>query len=591
MLRWNKWSLRNKILAIFLIILLGLMGLIFFYFTYMHRNFYLQELRRTLEHEAKLILAGEEVNPAVQDVGDGDRRMEELGEMISTRITIIRKDGIVLADSSSEPEEMDNHAGRPEIAAVLEGEERGYSSRYSDTVKKEMYYLALPVMQEGAITGVIRLSRSLEDINQVIARDIKNYLVFIVVVLGVVSLLTWRFTTSLVNPLADMTAMARKIARGNYGERIETSDYGNEIGVMARMFNFMAEKLEENVREINEEKNRVQAILNSMVDGVIAVKADKEIIMVNPAARELLNLPGNVAGRDFLEVVRHYHLNKSLELILEEKRSAAEEININSPEKLILRCHFAPIIDEEERVKGGVIVFTDITELRRLERMRSDFVSNVSHELRSPLTSIIGYVDTLLEGEVEDRETRHHFLQVIKEEADRLSLLIRDLLNLSRLENEKLELKQGDLKETVEKTFRLLSEGAEEKSISLRAEIANDLPPVRIVPEQMEQVMINLVDNGIKYTPEGGEVVVRTAVEEDRVRVEVEDNGIGIPEEEQERIFERFYRVDKARSRALGGTGIGLAIVKHIIQGHGSEIEVESEPGEGTIFRFYLRQA
>ncbi|MFW5995982.1 MAG: histidine kinase dimerization/phospho-acceptor domain-containing protein, partial [Halanaerobiaceae bacterium] len=548
MLRWNKWSLRNKILAIFLIILLGLMGLIFFYFTYMHRNFYLQELRRTLEHEAKLILAGEEVNPAVQDVGDGEGRMEELGEMISTRITIIRKDGIVLADSSSEPEEMDNHAGRPEIAAVLEGEERGYSSRYSDTVKKEMYYLALPVIREGTITGVIRLSRSLEDINQVIARDIQNYMIFIVLVLALISLLTWRFTTSLIRPLSEMTAMARKIARGNYDERINTANSGNEIGVMARMFNFMAEKLEKNIREINEEKNRVQAILNSMVDGVIAVNASKKIILVNPAAREMLNISAGSAGRDFLDVVRHYHLNRSLNQALKEKRSTAEELSINSPEKLILRCHFAPIMGNGGEIRGGVVVFTDITELRKLERMRSDFVSNVSHELRSPLTSIIGYVDTLLEGGVKEKDTRNHFLEVIKEEADRLSLLIRDLLDLSRLEREKPEMKTGSLSKVIEKTIRMLGDKAEKKKINLISEIKEDLAPVQMIPEQMEQVLINLVDNGIKYTPAGGRVIVRTFSRRNRVFVEVEDNGIGIPEEDRERIFERFYRVDKARS-------------------------------------------
>jgi len=246
------------------------------------------------------------------------------------------------------------------------------------------------------------------------------------------------------------------------------------------------------------------------------------------------------------------------------------------------------LLDEEDKITGGVIVLTDITELRKLETVRNDFVANVSHELRTPLTSIVGYLDTLLESDVEDPEIRNKFLKIIKEEADRLSILIKDLLNLSEIESHTFDLKPGSFKNVLNKVIKLMEKNAEKKEIELQFEIADDLSPVYMVREQIKQVLINLFDNAIKYTPRAGKIKITVRQIDDKVYFSIKDNGMGIPQADQERIFERFYRVDKARSRAFGGTGIGLSIVRNIIKQHGSEIQVKSREGEGSEFYFYL---
>jgi len=248
-------------------------------------------------------------------------------------------------------------------------------------------------------------------------------------------------------------------------------------------------------------------------------------------------------------------------------------------------------LDDEKNINGGLIVLTDITELRKLETVRNDFVANVSHELRTPLTSIVGYLDTLLESDIEDSETRDKFLKIIKEETDRLSILIKDLLNLSKIESKSFELKADNFEEILNKVVNLLKKNAADKDIKFEVEIDDKLPLVYMVREQIKQVLINLIDNAIKYTPEGGEIKINVEKEADKVYFSVKDSGIGIPKADQERIFERFYRVDKARSRSLGGTGIGLSIVRNIIKQHGSNIQVKSREGVGSEFFFYLKAA
>jgi two-component system phosphate regulon sensor histidine kinase PhoR len=280
-----------------------------------------------------------------------------------------------------------------------------------------------------------------------------------------------------------------------------------------------------------------------------------------------------------------------LERAFDKKETISREIKYKNPEQKIIQATFIPLLDEEEKVNGGVIVLTDITELRKLETVRNDFVANVSHELRTPLTSMVGYLDTLLESDIEDQETRNRFLRIIKEETDRLSILIKDLLNLSRIESHSFDLKAENFNEVLNKVINLLRKNAENKNIDFQVEIPENLPNVYMVREQIKQVLINLIDNAIKYTPSGGKIKIKVEKEGDKVYFSVKDNGMGIPQADQERIFERFYRVDKARSRALGGTGIGLSIVRNIIKQHGSEIQVKSREGAGSEFYFYLKAA
>lgn len=593
MLNWNNLSLRKQFLLLFIFIeVLVLVGLML-YLNHNEREFYLNQLKRNLVHESRLILDNEKLD-LTRPPAELDSWIKELGDKIDKRITVITREGLVIADSAYDPAEMDNHINRPEINEVLEGNKTGLSIRRSKTLEKEMFYLTLPVKVQGEIVGFIRLSKSLQDINSVIRKNIINYLIFLFVTLIITLLLLWKFSKDIINPLNQVANLAGKLARGNFQERINLKNYKNEIGTLARMFNFMAAQLENKINEISEEKNRAEAILTSMVDGLIATDRDKKIRIINPAARKMFAIEEKeIKGKELIEVVRHHEIDRFLENSLLNNQVLSEEIVIQKDEKRIFRCNFAPITNERDQVIGGIIVLNDISELRRLEQVRTEFVANVSHELRTPLTSIIGYIDTIMENEIRDPSTIDRFLRIIKTEADRLALLIRDLLDLSRLEgkNRQPELYPSDLQKLIKKTSLILGDKAEEKDIQLKTEVEDDLPPVKMVPEQIELVLTNLIDNGIKYTPEGGEVIIRAFTNQNRVIVEVEDNGIGIPEEEQERIFERFYRVDKARSRALGGTGIGLSIVKHIIKNHQSEIEVESMPGEGSVFRFYLQVA
>ena len=326
-----------------------------------------------------------------------------------------------------------------------------------------------------------------------------------------------------------------------------------------------------------------------MVDGLVVTDKNLRIELVNPAARQIFSLEDiDLRGKRIIEVFRYHEIEENLMKAMEENELLTAELQIPGEEGKILRSTFVAINDEGGQVNGALAVFSDITELRRLEKLRKDFVANVSHELRTPLTSIIGYLDTILENEIDDQDTIRRFLEIIKKEADRLALLIKDLLDLSRLESgSKYILRPAFLNRVIDNAILLLGERAREKEIEIEKEMERDFL-VYMIPEQIEQVLINLLENAVKYTPAGGKIKIRVYGDDAKAVVEVSDNGIGIPVAEQERIFERFYRGDKARSRALGGTGNGLSIVKHILENHRNKIEVESEVGKGSTFRFYL---
>lgn len=588
MLNWNSLSLRKQFIILFIfiqaLVLIGLM----LYFNHSEKGLYLNQLEENLIHEARLIKNSGIIDYQSNSFAELDKWVKEIGEKIDTRITIINKYGKVIADSDYIPADMDNHLNRPEIQEVLNNQEKGLSIRRSDTLDIDMFYLAIPVEKDAQLIGFIRLSKSLRDINEVIRNNVRNNLIFFFFMLIITFLLVWKFTRNIIYPLGQITRYAGNLAEGNFQERVELGRYSNEIGTLAEMFNFMASQLESKIKQISDEKNRAEAILSNMVDGLIAVDTNYRIHLINPAARKMFQLNEEVKGKRVIEVLRHHVFEELIQETLQENEVINEELVLQKEEKKVLRCNFVPILNETGQANGAIVVFNDITELRRLEQLRKDFVGNVSHELRTPLTSIIGYIDTIIENDIEDVSTIKRFLNVIKTEADRLALLIKDLLDLSKLENKyQYVLRPGDLNKIINKVIQIFEEKARKRKISLSKNVEDNLL-VYMISEQIEQVLINLVDNALKYTPEGGQVLIKAYKDKDSVIVEVEDNGIGIPKQDQERIFERFYRVDKARSRALGGTGIGLSIVKHIIQNHHSSIEVESELDKGTVFRFRL---
>lgn len=402
--------------------------------------------------------------------------------------------------------------------------------------------------------------------------------------------LAWILFKRVINPLNEIAEAAEDIAGGNLDRRLDIYSQ-DEIGNLARSINDMAEKLKNTIAEISSQRNRARAILNSMADGVIAVNKQGRVIMINPVVEELLQTKTEyIQGKKILEVIRNCEFESIFTTALETRSPVSREVQLLCPDTRIFNVHATPLEGTGQEEGGVVAILRDITERKKLEQMRSDFVANVSHELRTPLTSIHGFLETLLDGAMEDEETTKYFLELMSVETRRLTKLTNDLLDLSRLEELKGVRQWQDVSVpgVIERVITMFRTPAEEKNLVLFDEIMNDLPPVKGDPDMLAQVLMNLVDNAIKFSFPGGRVTMRASLDGGHVRIDVIDTGPGIPKESLPRIFERFYRVDKSRSRELGGMGLGLAIVKHIVRALGGHIEVESSEERGSVFSLYL---
>jgi two-component system phosphate regulon sensor histidine kinase PhoR len=399
---------------------------------------------------------------------------------------------------------------------------------------------------------------------------------------------------SLTRPLSDITAAARQLAGGNLSVAVRTSSR-DEVGLLADTLNRMTRELRSKIEELSEDRSQLLAMLTSMVEGVMVLDSKGRILQVNPAWERMFGVTRNEArGRRSSEVFGHPKLNALVSAVLAARTGQEGEILLPSGRCLNVEASVAG--GEQDNEACAVLVFHDITELRRLEHIRKDFVANVSHELRTPLTSIKGYVEALLDGGKDDPETSVRFLDIILKQSDRLNLILEDLLQLSKIESGQVQFKQEPLHigSVIERTIAMIKPLADKKQHRLIAQVDADLPLITGDQERLVQVLANLLDNSIKYTPEGGQITLsarrlpatRTGPG-DGVELMVSDTGIGIPEADRPRVFERFYRVDKARSRELGGTGLGLAIVKHIVEGHGGQIHVEANVPSGS--RFVVR--
>jgi len=514
-------------------------------------------------------------------------RVEALRTFMDTRLTVVRSDGTVLADSDEDPVTMDNHGSRPEIlAARVEGS--GTATRFSRTIAATMMYVALTVEDDGELMGFVRVSLPLTVIRT------KLTALRVAVTLGAMSaaaaalLVGFLLARRVIAPLASMTAVSESIADGNYEKRV-ASRSNDEIGRLASAFNRMAAELESRLHTITEDRTKLLTILGGMVEGVVAIDGDQKVVHLNSAAGRILEVPpSECIGRPIWEITRARKVGESLERSLLEGKEVSSELRLQGDHQdRVVELRAAPLQSGQGGLVGAVLVLHEVTELRRLETVRQDFVANVSHELKTPITAIRGLIDTVVEDGDMPEATRQRFLQKVKDQAIRLSLLVTDLLTLARLESADgmVDTESMNVCESVEKSINNFRASAEEHGIQL----IGDLPPapVRIIGdvEAVELVVNNLLDNALKYTQEGGRVWVRLDTDGTMVVLEVEDTGIGIAKEHHGRIFERFYRVDKARSRELGGTGLGLSIVKHVCRTLGGSISVESEVGTGSTFR------
>jgi len=487
--------------------------------------------------------------------------------------------------------QLENHLQRPEVQEALKTG-NGSSVRYSDTLRTSMLYSAM-TFGSGTVDGIIRLAMPLEYLTST-RNTLHSMVGWATLATILIALLFSYFLSNLTSrPLRDMADAAARIGHGISKSKIPVIS-NDEIGMLASVLNDMSERIEDQVQRLSTEKQRLDTILRSMGEGVMVTAPDGVITLVNPAFRRLFSIVGEVEGKKLVEISRHPDLLKAYnDLGKPDASDLVREISIQ-PNDCTLFTHWVPLNVDGVR-QGIVAVFHDISDLKKAENMRRDFVANVSHELRTPVTIIKGYAETLLDGALESDPARAvRFVEIISSHSERLTNLINDILTLSSLETKEtiLELNPIDVSGTIAKGCVLLQERAVQKNIAIVNEsVSGVLPRVMADQGRLEQVVVNLLENAIKYTPDGGTVRLFTEDDGESIKVSVADTGIGIPFKDLPRIFERFYRVDEARTREQGGTGLGLAIVKHIVQLHGGNVSVTSHPGQGSVFSFTLKKA
>lgn len=570
--------MRKKLLIFTLSVLIATIALISFLFYYYAKNLLIDTVKNELDYQTNIAIEFMQYT----NFNDFDELARKIKKSINKRVTIIKDDGVVVGDSDVESSKMENHKNRKEfLEAIYHG--KGTSFRKSSTVNQLLFYYAKRFNYKGKIY-IMRLAMEFDLIEQIQKNIIYFLFVTIIIALILSSSLAWIFLGKFIEPIRDLTRIATIISMGDYDKRIniKTKD---EIGQLGHSFNIMAARLQETILDLEDKKNKLISILKSMEDGVIAFDNNEKIILINPAAKKMFNIKEDVTGKHFIEVIRNIELEELIKQNVEDEI----EIKIPLPDIKYLKIKITKIINEKSNESVGLLmVIQDITKMKMLENMRSEFVANVSHELKTPLTSIKGFAETL--KDVEDENVRKKFLDIINIEAERLTRLINDILILSELENKEYALNFDRLNvlEILEEIQYIMKPLAESKNIEIYFESNCYDVYVYGDRDKFKQMLINLLDNAIKYTNEGGKVKIKLEKNNNQVVISVIDNGIGIPKEHLPRLFERFYRVDKARSRSLGGTGLGLAIVKHVVNLMKGKIDVESKVGEGTTFKITL---
>jgi two-component system, OmpR family, phosphate regulon sensor histidine kinase PhoR len=520
-----------------------------------------------------------------------DQLCKELGRLSATRLTVILPAGLVVGDSNKNPAKMDNHGDRPEIQSAFQGK-IGISTRHSYTEETRMMYVAAPVLVQGRVTAVVRASLPVTFIDRAL-----NAMYFKIALgsMGAALLAAWLsliMARRLSRPLEEMKQAAQRFAQGDLRLKVPVPP-SDELASLAEALNSMAEQLDERIRTVTRQRREQEAVLASMVEGVLAVDQRERLITLNQAGARLLGVdPETARERPIPEVVRHPDLQNFVALALASPRQVDGEITLrdNGRDRL-LQLRGTTLRDPQGKAFGALIVLNDVTRLRRLEQARRDFAANVSHELKTPITSIKGFVETLLDGAIQEPENALSFLHIIAKHADRLNEIIDDLLSLSRIEQDseqgKIALAPGPLKEVLHNAIQVCRERAAAKDIEIALTCPDDLAAAINAPLLL-QALVNLIDNAVKYSPAARPIQVEARRETGEVLILVRDQGPGIAPEHLPRLFERFYRVDPGRSRKVGGTGLGLAIVKHIAQAHGGYVTLQSAPGKGSTFFIHL---
>jgi two-component system phosphate regulon sensor histidine kinase PhoR len=548
----------------------------------------LERTRATLLAEARLMARVVE-RPLAEGASSSeiDAAVDSAAREVSARVTIVAPDGRVLADSSlSGPglQAVESHAGRPEVVDALRGE-AGSAVRHSTTVGVDLLYAAVPIRHQGRVLGVARVAFPLYGVEEQAGDVGRSVALGLALGFAVAVALAYALSAPLAGPLREMMSSAHRFAAGDLTARTRLSRR-DEIGELARILDRSADQLQARLNELAGERARTETILSAIDSGLLAVDHRGTVILANQSLRRSLDLPDPV-GRHYVEVIRHPDVGRALEATLVTGEPQSLEVRIHHLRR-VYALQAGPFPGQEGLPHGAVLTFLDVTERRRVDEVRRDFVANASHELRTPLTSIRGFVEALEDGGLEEPGTARRFLAKIRTHADRMAALVSDLLELSRLES-------GDRPPAVE---RVLPEEAVDEVVGALAplaqakqiDVSTDVraPAFETDRDRLRGVLENLVENAIKYTAAGGHVTVSARAEGGMVLFEVADDGPGIPAAHLPRVFERFYRVDKARSRELGGTGLGLSIVKHLAESLGGSVSVTSVPGQGSRFTVRL---
>lgn len=518
------------------------------------------------------------------------RMCVDLKPVMAARLTVILANGVVIGDSDEKPLSLDNHGRRPEVLAALAGG-TGKSVRYSDTLHRRLMYVAVPVRRDGAIVAVARAAVPLTEIDAALRTVYFHIFAGAGLVAAIFAVVSLYLARRISRPLVDMQKVAERLAEGDLSARVPDAN-GDEIGALGRSLNRMAVQLDERLSTIMAQRNEQDAVLASMIEGVLAVDMEERIVHLNVAAARLLGIRGDcVAGRSIQEAVRNTELHELVAGVLEGGGSVEGEIILPGEEDRVVQAYGTSLTDAAGVNRGALVVLHDISRLKRLETMRRDFVANVSHELKTPITAIKGCVETLAEGGFEQTAEARPFLDMMNRQTERLSALVEDLLSLSRIEadteHSRVKLERGSVHDVLRLAVQAYVKAAETRKIVLELECPEDLE-ASLNPQLLEQAVGNLVDNAIKYSAEGKRVTVSAIASGDGTEIRVSDEGFGIEKKHLPRIFERFYRVDQARSRGMGGTGLGLAIVKHIALAHNGTVGVTSTPDVGSTFSIRL---
>jgi two-component system phosphate regulon sensor histidine kinase PhoR len=588
-----RMNIRWKLMASHLLLVVIIGGGLYLYLTHTLGNYMVAEIREGLLSEGRLarLTASREISEMRRDA---PAAALAIARETRARVTFVSLQGEVLGDSEVPPRELrelENHLDRPEIQDALH-RGQGDAIRYSATLRTPMLYVAFPFTPVGGEAGFLRLALPLSALERT-KTSLHAILGASLALATLISLLLSYILSNVTSrSLRTMAASAARIGSGDFGKRIPVTS-SDEVGELAKVMNDMAVRIEEQLESISVEKTRLNTILRGMGEGLMVTDAQGIITLVNPAFRSLFAIRDEVEGRPLMEITRHPALHDAFKIVLATKNERLEEISFTGTHEKTILTHWVPLL-EDGGMQGVVAVFHDISELKRLEMVRKDFVANVSHELRTPITVIKGYAETLLSNPHRTSpEQVTRFIEKIYSHSERLAHLIEDLLTLSELESGSLApvLSPISLEGAVRQVVALLEQKARDKGINIDLSRLTEAPPVLAERSRLEQVLINLLDNALKYTPANGSVTVSAAAVGNLVQVTVTDTGTGIPARDLPRLFERFYRVDSARSRDQGGTGLGLAIAKHVVQLLGGDITVASTPGKGSTFSFTLKKA